>query len=242
MCFILIAINVHPGYPFIVAANRDEYHDRPTRIAAAWPEHPDIIAGKDLDQGGTWLGISQEGKFAALTNFRDPENFDPERKSRGGLVLDFLTGDDRDKRYTDKIKRELNDYNAFCLLLGDVNGLHCVSNRSKGVQELTTGIYALSNHLLDTPWPKVIYGKALLEKTLKENEVLAPELLFDILATDVETGPEDVTIFISGNKYGTRCSTVITMNNEKQIYFEERSFDRDGLVSNSVDFEFAVNN
>ena len=164
MCLILVAWQAHPGYPLLVAANRDEFYARRTASADFWPESPQVLAGRDLEAGGTWLGITRQGRFAALTNYRDPSSHKPQAPSRGKLVADFLRGKDSIDAYLDTL--DAIAYNGFNLLLGDGKQLIAFSNITMQRHELAPGVYGLSNALLDTPWPKVGAGKTALETAL----------------------------------------------------------------------------
>ncbi|MCX7058799.1 MAG: NRDE family protein [Proteobacteria bacterium] len=166
MCLILIACGAHPDFPLVVAANRDEYYRRPTAQAAYWTDHQHILAGRDLECMGTWLGVTRSGRFAALTNFRDPRERKTDAPSRGHLVSDFLASDLDPRSYLDAIRLGAARYNGFNLLAGDADGVFCYSNRESTVQALSPGVHGLSNHLLDTPWPKVVRGKRRLQQAL----------------------------------------------------------------------------
>jgi uncharacterized protein with NRDE domain len=166
MCLILIAHGAHPEFPLVIAANRDEYYERPTAGAAFWHDHPHILAGRDLECMGTWLGVTRGGRFAALTNFRDPRERKTDAPSRGRLVSDFLVTDNNPREYLKDVSRQAQRYNGFNLLVGDLDGVFYLSSREARVQELSPGIHGLSNHLLDTPWPKVARGKQRLQAAL----------------------------------------------------------------------------
>lgn len=174
MCLILLAIDQHPDYPWIIAANRDEFRDRPTAPLNWWADHPQVLAGRDLTAGGTWIGVTRQGRFAAVTNYREARSVFPRGPSRGALVSDFLTGQIQPEAYLEQIAAQGQGYDGFNLVLGDTSsGLYyycnrgCNSNRgtaagSRGHDapiRLTAGIYGLCNHRLDTPWPKVERGK-----------------------------------------------------------------------------------
>jgi uncharacterized protein with NRDE domain len=166
MCLILAALDAHPDYTLIVAANRDEFYDRPTASAAFWPEHPRILGGRDLRAGGTWLAVARSGRFAAVTNYRQGEREAAAPRSRGLLVSDYLSSEVDATAYAARVEREGAEYNGFNLLAGDARELHWLSNREGRPRRLGPGIYGLSNHLLDTPWPKVAAGKTGLQALL----------------------------------------------------------------------------
>jgi uncharacterized protein with NRDE domain len=164
MCLILFAHRVVPDAPLIVAANRDERFNRRAAPAAVWDDHPDILAGRDLSGGGTWLGVSTRGRFAALTNFRDPPTHRTDAPTRGELVKAFLLGQMSARDYVEDIQREAVPYNGFCLLAGDGHELFFYSNRAPAPIQVEPGVHGVPNQLLDTPWPKVVKGRAGLEK------------------------------------------------------------------------------
>ncbi len=247
MCLILFAWRNHPRYDLIVAANRDEFHERPTAAAEPWEEAPHVLAGRDLRSGGTWLGISTSGRFAAVTNYRDPASLKTDAPSRGGLASEFLLGAEPPGAYLDRIAPSADRYNGFSLLVGDRDSLHYYSNRG-GTLELKTGIYGLSNRLLDTDWEKVTGGKKDFAGALagKEPDV---EDIFRVLA-DRRPAPDDrlpdtgvgtewerllSSRFIASPQYGTRSSTVVLVDGNGRIRFIERSFDAQAKPWMTVD-------
>ena len=159
MCLIYIAHRVDPRYRLVVAANRDEFHARETRAAHWWDDEAGILAGRDLRAGGTWMGVSRSGRFAALTNFRDPLTHRDDARSRGFLVSDFLKSTVDAMTYLESITGDAGRFNGFSLLVHDGNGLCFYSNRDGAPSKVAAGVHGLSNHLLDTPWPKVEEGK-----------------------------------------------------------------------------------
>lgn len=237
MCVIFLAINQHPKYKFIVAANRDEFYERPTAQANFWADNEHILAGKDLLHDGTWLGVTQHGRFAAVTNFRNPEQ--PKGSiSRGNLVKDFLSGKDSSNSYLQQIQADKDNYTGFNLLIGDFSkdiDISYYSNISDEIISLDSGIYGLSNHLLDTAWHKVKSGKLRLESTLNN---LTTDVLFEILADKTKANDQDLPntgvgvereqilspIFIETPIYGTRCSTVLLVDTDNNVEFIERSY------------------
>ena len=162
MCILFIAVNQHPDYPLIVAANRDEFFERPTSVSAFWQDYPQLLAGKDLRAGGTWMGINQWGKLAALTNIRDPQRIDPDALSRGELVSHYLQQSPDSKDYLTRLNATGTNYNGFNLLFGDWNNLRVFNNHTLQSETLTSGVYGLSNASLNTPWPKTVQGMAQL--------------------------------------------------------------------------------
>ena len=152
MWLIVFANNFLEDYKLIFATNRDEFYNRPSEQAEFWKEHPDLLAGKDLQAGGTWMGITRQGRFAAITNFRDLKNHRTDAPSRGKLTLDFLINDSSPEEYYNRLKPTLNDFNGFNLLLGSVDELYYFSNKTEELQKLESGIHGISNAVLDTPW------------------------------------------------------------------------------------------
>ena len=238
MCFIVFAYRVHPSYRLIAAANRDEYYERPSAPVAFWEDAPNVLAGRDLKEGGTWMGISKEGKFAAITNFRDPRGVKPGAPSRGHLVSNFLRGSESAASYVDKISQSSQKYNGFNLICGDPHDLFVYSNRGQ-IKKLEKGIYGLSNHLLDTPWPKVSKGRNALSAILKEKGTDLEAALFAILS-DRKRAPEKKlpstgvglewekllsSIFIESPAYGTRSSSVLLIAKNNWVKFVEKVFD-----------------
>jgi uncharacterized protein with NRDE domain len=237
MCLILFAYNMHPSYRLILAANRDEFYDRPSAPADFWAKHPQVLAGIDLKEKGTWLGVTRQGKFAAITNYRDPASWKDQAPSRGKLVSRFLTGHSGAGSYVKKISAHASEYNGFNLLLGDDDGLFVYSNRG-GKHELSSGIYGLSNHLLDTPWPKVKRGKKLLQAVLTQKGDELEEALFAMLADRLVPPDRDLPktgvnlewerilspIFISSPVYGTRSSTILLIGKNRRVKFVEKAF------------------
>lgn len=237
MCLILFAWKMDEDFPLVLAANRDEFYERPSAPAAFWEEAPDLLAGRDLQEGGTWLGVTTKGRLAALTNYRDPASLKIGAPSRGRLVSDYLRGGEIPEAYLRRIASGADHFNGFNLLVGDPGGLFCYSNR--GARErLDPGVYGLSNRLLDTPWPKVERGKAALSALLKGKKDLSPEGLFALLA-DRTRPPDDrlpVTgvglawervlspLFIESAVYGTRSSTVLLIDRRGGVTFAERVF------------------
>ena len=253
MCLILIARNAHPDFPLVVAANRDEHYSRPTAAAAFWSDHPDILAGRDLDCQGTWLGVTRAGRFAALTNFRNPHARKTDAPSRGRLVSGFLESKIAPRTYLDQIAPDASSYNGFNLLLGDANEMLCFSSHTATVQELHPGVYGLSNHLLDTPWPKVARGKQRLRASLAAREPSAEallELLYDseparedeLPDTGVGAGVERTLspALIVSDRYGTRASTAVLFGRDGNVSFTERTILPGGRIGPTVNLRFSL--
>jgi uncharacterized protein with NRDE domain len=238
MCFIVFAYRVHPSYRFIAAANRDEYYERPTSPADFWQEAPQVLAGRDLKEGGTWMGVTRGGKFAAITNYRDPRAIKTGVPSRGKLVSDFLIGSESAASYVEKVSRQGQEYNGFNLICGDQRDLFVYSNRGK-IEKLEPGIYGLSNHFLNSPWPKVIKGKKVLAASMNKKGLDLERALFAILfdrkiapdrklpSTGIELEKERLlsSIFIESPGYGTRSSSVLLMTLNKRVKFVEKIID-----------------
>jgi len=239
MCLIVFAYHSHPSYQLVLAANRDEFYDRPTAPADFWPDNPQVLAGRDLKEKGTWLGITRQGKFAAITNYRDPSSFMFGAASRGKLVRDFLCGKRNAEEFIKITHRHDAKYNGYNLILQDADGLYHYSNRSGQKQKITAGIHGLSNHLLDTPWPKVARAKKLMKNALSCTGTALEEALFALLAdrrfpppaklpsTGVGKDWERVLspIFIQSPHYGTRSSTVLLIGKNRHVTFIEKIFD-----------------
>ncbi|HXJ80823.1 MAG TPA: NRDE family protein [Candidatus Methylomirabilis sp.] len=246
MCLILFAYRVVPGVPLIVAANRDEYFARPAAPAAPWTDAPSVLAGRDLLGGGTWLGVSRAGRFAALTNFRNPATHRNDAPSRGALVRGFLTGAMSAGSYVQDLVRDATPYNGFCLLVGDGEQLMYYSNRAEAPLAVEPGIHGLSNHLLDTPWPKVVKGRAALEGLTRspfsiddylamlDDTVPADERDLPEAGADIERERRLSSLRILSAEYGTRCSTVVRLTDAGTIDFAERTYGADGEVAGEV--------
>jgi uncharacterized protein with NRDE domain len=236
MCLILVAWRVHPGYPLVVAANRDEFFRRPTAAAAFWKDAPQILAGRDLEAGGTWMGVTRNGRFAALTNFRDPAQNRSGAPSRGSLVADFLAGDEAPHAYLQRVAAHGSRCNGYNLLVGDGNTLWWASNMGGEPRQLEPGVYGVSNHLLDTPWPKVGAGKTALADAL--DRLPDDQALFTLLQDDdihpdehlPQTGvPLDwerllSSAFVKSPDYGTRGSTVLCIGQDGWTSFDEQTW------------------
>jgi Uncharacterized conserved protein len=253
MCSIFFAYGAHPKYRLILAANRDEFYERPTAEAQFWNDAPQVLAGRDLVCGGTWLGVTTAGRFAAVTNYRDP-SAPVGALSRGNLVGDFLRGEDSVRSYLEKIEREGRNYSGFNLLVGDFDsGIGYFSNRGADAKILDAGVYGLSNHLLDTPWRKVRRGKELFSKLIEDRD-FPVESLFEILrnaetASDAELPQTGIdaeleralsSIFIATPVYGTRSSTVLLVGENGGVYFEERTYKPNPDIWRKSVFEFEI--
>lgn len=235
MCLIIFAYNVHPDYELVLLANRDEFYGRPTAPADFWPDQPDLLAGRDLQAGGTWMGVTRDGRYAAVTNFREPQRESGITTSRGDLVANYLTGDDPPAAYLHRLLPQATRYQGFNLLAGTPGKLCYFSNRDGTVKTVEPGIHGLSNHLLDTPWFKVEQGKAALSQAISDSR-LAPDDLLALLSARVEApanrlpetgvGSERERILspvlIESPDYGTRSSTVLLIGRNGEVTFVEQ--------------------
>lgn len=238
MCLILFAYQIHPRYRLVLGANRDEFYARPTAPLDFWPDHPQVLAGRDLEQNGTWMGITRSGRLAAVTNYRDPHIMKTGAPSRGHLVSDFLSGRMPPDAYMRQIAGRADQYNGFNLIVGDSGDLVYFSNREKEIHVLEPGIYGLSNHLLDTAWQKVSLGKQKLGMHVTHAAEIVPETILALLQDQTRAADDDLPrtgvdlawekalspIFITSPAYGTRSSSVLMIDVEGRIRFVERTW------------------
>lgn len=225
MCLILVAARVHAGFPLIVAANRDEYHARPSETAGFWKDRPGILAGRDLEAGGTWMGVSRNGRFAAVTNYRGGRDANA-LESRGALVTRFLEGSAPAREYVNDVAQRGNTYSGFNLFADDGDELWWCTNRDGAPRHLDGGVYALGNFLLDTP--ELAEPKARFAQSVEPGPAIEP--LFTVLAAAKIIAPE----------YGTRCSTIVLRGNDGRLQFAERPFDAAGAEGVTARYEFNV--
>jgi uncharacterized protein with NRDE domain len=253
MCLILVVWRVHAQYPCVVAANRDEFHARLAAPAGWWPDHPHILAGRDMQAHGTWLGITRAGRFAALTNYRDPQQ--PPRAaapSRGALVASLLESSASVAEGLAYLREVGPRYNGFNLIFSDGERLGIYESLPGSGRELGPGTYGLSNDLLDTPWPKVQNAKSRLASALRSMPDTTPmlELLRDdrpapdaqLPATGVGLEWERLlsSAFVRAQDYGTRCSTIIRIDARGRAYFEEWSWNSEGANAGRVSLQFEL--
>jgi uncharacterized protein with NRDE domain len=238
MCLILLAWHAHPEYPLVFAGNRDEAYSRPSAAAGFWADDPAIFGGRDLEMGGTWLGLTRTGRFAAVTNYRNGPAAGAAPRSRGELTAGFLRGTEEPRAYPEKVATRAAEYGGFTLIVGDLDHLFWISNRGSGIGEIAPGVHGLSNHLLDTPWPKVRRGKQQVATLLKSEESQLVTGLFATLADrtvapDSELPDTGVGLqrerelsppFIAGERYGTRASTVLLVSRAGKVSCVERRF------------------
>lgn len=250
MCLLLLAWRRQPLFRLVLAGNRDEFHERPAAPADWWEN--DIVGGKDLRAGGTWLAAHRSGRFAVVTNFREPIEEGRGPRSRGELVTAFLESDAAPEEVARGIATRGREYAGFNLLLGDPEALVYLSNRGRGPEVLAPGVYGLSNHLLDTPWPKLERTRSrfvtLLEDGAQTEALLAMlgdrEPVADGDLPDTGIGPEWERLlsspFIVSPHYGTRCSTVLKLSEDATMELTERRFDSAGCSSGESTFRFPV--
>jgi uncharacterized protein with NRDE domain len=255
MCCVLLSFKNHPRYRLVLAGNRDEFYDRPTAPADFWEDYPNVLAGRDLKEGGTWMGVTRTGQVAVLTNFRDPSHKKNDAPSRGHVVSDFLKSREGPLKYIQTLAPKAHLFNDFNLLLGDRNQIYFISNRDGTWRSLPAGIYGLSNHLLDTPWPKVARGRIAFSRMLSQQHEFASDAVFKILADTRQ--PDDrflpdtgigidwerilAPIFVAGSDYGTRSSVVLLFDYENNAILTERSYtNSDPNVFSERKFEFKL--
>jgi uncharacterized protein with NRDE domain len=254
MCLILVVWRRHPQYPCLIAANRDEFHSRAAEPAQWWHDRPQILAGRDLVAGGTWLGITRTGRFAALTNYRSPQDRRTDVPSRGNLVTDALESQGTALDDLGGLQRVGPGYNGFNLIFSDGQRLAVHESVPRAGRVLAPGIYGLSNHVLDTPWPKVERAKARLQALL--DRTIDPFSVLELLRDDRPARDEDLpgtgmslewerllsSAFIRGSDYGTRCSTVIRIDQGGKVYFDEWTWNASGSESGRASFQFEISN
>ncbi|MEP7329254.1 MAG: NRDE family protein [Betaproteobacteria bacterium] len=256
MCLAVIALCVHPRYPLVVAANRDEYHAR-AATPAAWGETPPwqrILAGRDLAAGGTWFGVNRDGRFALVTNVRANGDQQPGSQSRGGIVPQVLGTDIAPSRALTALDAQRERYAGVNVLAGSPTGAAWWSNRADGVRTMTTGVHGLSNAALDTPWPKVMRATDALRTWASTGDADSAPLFAMLLNRDPvpdaalpSTGlsPERerllATPFIVDARYGTRCTTVLTIDHAGELRFHERTFAPDGSAVGDAIHVYATN-
>jgi len=253
MCLLVIAWQAHPRYRLVVAANRDEFHERPAAPLAKWPAPGDILAGRDLRANGTWLGLDRHRRFGVITNFRELQRPRPDAPSRGALIPEYLRGSDNAEAFLNRLAREAQRYSGFNLLLTDGDSLWYASNRAERFARLLVpGVYGLSNEFLDTPWPKLRRVRKRFDAWLSEPSNASAAGLFALL-DDRATATEDEGLpqtgitpewervlsapFVLHPDYGTRCSTVLLLEPSGAGYLAERRFDAKGVQTGETQIE-----
>jgi uncharacterized protein with NRDE domain len=253
MCLIFLSWRTHPDYRLVVAANRDEFYARPTAQAAYWEDAPGLLAGRDLEGGGTWLGVSRSGRFAALTNYRRGGVNAARAPTRGRLVSDFLLSGYTPGDYLEALAERAGAYNGFNLLVADRDNLHWFSTHGGAPRRLEPGNYAVSNDLLDTPWPKVARGRKGFESLLQARAIDVAAM-FELLM-DRQTAADEILpdtgiglerervlspIFVTDGEYGTRSSTVVLMGADGGVEFHERTHDAGTMQASTVKYTYSV--
>lgn len=251
MCLIIFAYHSHPEYPLIVTANRDEFHSRRTQQAHWWLDNPNLLAGKDLEADGTWLGVSRTGKFAAVTNIREPHLKSSAPASRGLLPRRYLTEATGEQQFARELQRTGKRYQGYNLIYGDSSNLYYFSNRNGKPKQLLPGIYGLSNAQLNTPWPKTTKAKELLLQQLNAQKLVSIKLLDVLTSTDIaedallpDTGVSLdwerrlSAICVKSSDYGTRSSTALVFDRQGQVTFHERTLAP--TPSEDVKIEFRI--
>ena len=253
MCLIFISFQNHPKYKLIVAANRDEFYNRKTAAANYWSDYTQILAGRDLEACGTWLGMSTSGKISMLTNYRDLKNINPAAPSRGQLVSDYLKSSITAQAYMQAIESDGKRYNGFDLIVGNPEELWYYSNYRNGITKLAPGFYGISNHLLESPWPKVLIGKQKISPAFQKNDI-DPDRVFEILYDDHIADDDQLpdtglplereralsSMFIKTSNYGSRCSTLVLVDASNEVLFAERVYDLETFNYKTNTFRFSI--
>lgn len=257
MCILFVAIEQHPRYPLIIAANRDEFFNRPTSASHFWGSPPTILSGIDQQAGGTWMGINQTGHIAALTNIRAPQHIIKNAISRGKLVSQYLQFPK--VNYEVDLQHSQADYNGYNLLYGPWQQLKVYNNHLDKISSLSRGVYGLSNASLNSPWPKINKGVARLQDYCRQGEgdshVVNNKALFELLL-DSSTAPDEElpetgvpiewerklsSIFIRGESYGTRSSTILKIDTQQRVIWSERTFDQSAMCIAEQNYQFNLN-
>lgn len=252
MCLILLALAQREDYPLVIISNRDEFYARPTRAAHWWDDAPNTFGGRDLEAQGTWMGVSKQGRFAAVTNVREPGRKQISKRSRGDLTREFLTGSESVQQFLARIASQQDDYAGFNLLIGDSNELWSYSNRQPGIHKLTPGFYGVSNGYFDEAWPKLASGKIALEQALgngadddafidiMNSEQQAPDELLPTTGVPLEKERLLSSRFIKLSDYGTRASSLVKFTNQNTVSFTEQSFDPETGQKSRICEMFAI--
>lgn len=252
MCLIVLGKNIHPKYRLILAANRDEVYERPTKPVHYWDKPNQLLAGKDLEAGGTWLGINRYGDLAAVTNFRDPINYQPGKSSRGQIPVDFLEGRANPDQYLHHLQEKASNFNGYNLLGQKEERLFHYNNQLQTVTELNDGIHAVSNATINTPWPKVVKAKEMF-KTLTEG-AFDHDALVEMMSNRETADPEKLpdtgiplemevavsAMCIRTEKYGTCSCTVITITHDEEVEFSEKSYPVGNRTEATVRYSYRI--
>lgn len=239
MCVLAFAFRPNPRWRLVVAGNRDEAHARPSLPLARWEEHPQLLAGRDAVAGGTWMGVSEEGRFAVVTNVGGDGPADPALQSRGALVVGLLVG-----RRSGIDAAEASRFNAFNVITADRDQATFFANRPQFQRRsLAPGVYGLSNADLDAPWPKTVRLRSGMHQWLAA-ETGDTAALLDLLAEGRDTPLESLTapnlspVFMRHPQYGTRCSTVVLVDAEGHGAIVERSYSPDADITGEIELRF----
>lgn len=255
MCILFIGIDQHPDYPLIIAANRDEFFARPTAPSGFWKDQPALLAGQDLQAGGSWMAVNRNGRLAALTNVRDPQRIDPTAQSRGELVTGFALGQQDNASYLAHLRQSRQHYNGYNLLFGHWHDLWVYNNHNDSHEKLHPGVYGLSNASLNSPWPKVNNGVKNLQHYCHTSGEISANKLFELLqdgtkAADhllpqtgisIEWERQLSSIFIRGEEYGTRCSTLLLVDRHQKLSWFEKTFATNGDTLQQKTYQFVIN-
>lgn len=253
MCLIFISINNHPKYKLVIAANRDEFYARKTAAVSYWEDHPEVVGGRDLEANGTWMAMTRSGRIGMVTNYRDPKNINPNAPTRGHLVSDYLLNGNDSEEYLKALHLNASKYNGFSLVIGKIDDLMYYSNYQSKIIKLAPGFYGLSNHLLDTPWPKVKKGKKRFQ-TILAKEAIDSADIFELLrdegtasdnelpntGLDLERERALSAVFIKTPNYGSRCSTVVLVDKKNKVTYSERVYDLKNFDFEQKDFQFEI--
>ena len=247
MCLITFAYQSHPEFPLIIIANRDEFYERPTATVDFWDDAPNILAGKDLRMGGSWLGVSKSGRFAAITNYRDPSRPESGQLSRGGIVKAYLNSNQSSAAFIEELRGHKDLYGGLNVLLYDGEEFHHYNNVFDEHQIVSPGVHSVSNATLNTPWPKVTFAVKTLQTAI-EHEALKTNQLISLL-TNTEIAPDEAlpdtgvgihleralsAAFVKLPNYGTRCSTAITFHKNGAIQLLERTYEQGEIAFDTI--------
>jgi uncharacterized protein with NRDE domain len=251
MCLIFLSVKQHPKYKLIVAANRDEFYQRQTAPAHFWDDAPHILAGRDMEASGTWMGMTRSGKISMVTNYRDLKNLKEQAPSRGQLVSEYLLNGNKPDTYLNQVHQNAQAYNGFNLIVGTPDELYYYSNYKDTVENISQGLHGLSNHLLNTPWPKVERGLTDMDKVLRDKHINTSQI-FEVLRNE-EIAPDEnlpdtgigidrervlSSMFIKSPNYGTRCSTVVLVNLQNEVSYTERVYNLETFDYTTRTFQF----
>ena len=253
MCLIFMSFKTHPDYKLIVAANRDEFYNRKTAPAHFWTDYPHVLGGRDMEASGTWLGVNRQGKVSMITNYRDFKNIRHDAPSRGHLVSGYLTGNTEPEMYMRAVEMRGAMYNGFKLIAGTPDKLYYYSNYKHGVELIAPGLHGLSNHLLNTQWPKVRKGLDKM-RPLMNTKIIDADMLLDALYDAEIAGDDELpdtglgieqermlsSMFIKGSEYGSRSSAVLFIDRAETVFLKERVYDPASLKYTDNSFTFTI--